>query len=348
MKPLLLLFWVYEFSPSLKNNVSVLLWWLLISSKCRERWARDVFSCSPPHLARNYTLTSTTSVGWGLSEATCVSSQLVAAPGAGPCGAVAASCWGLLLNFAFLHSCFMTQPSDASRSGRLHFPPRNHFQVTCLGHFPAALPFCPLAVAWEHRPEKEACVVLRNLWGRSLPGTLCLGTEIDGKMVLWGTFVSSNQALSPTPTPSRTGPPLIPALEGGGMQRTLTGSVRSQTSLSSRGLPQPFGPSWSAPRCGRCCSRSPPGLPSTSPASPWDQHSPLHGDLTPGSISFPSDCFHPILLALEIAGEGALFKIKSKVAVEDSFCFKIFGLKRNVFIYKYTNCYVTIIVSCMF
>lgn len=43
------------------------------------------------------------------------------------------------LNFVFLHSCFMTWPSDASYSGLLLFSPRNCFQVTCCVHFSAAL-----------------------------------------------------------------------------------------------------------------------------------------------------------------------------------------------------------------
>lgn len=153
-----------QFSPSLKNNLSVLLWWLLISNKCRRRWAWDFLSFLP-HPIPYCTLTSTTSTGWDSSEATCVFCHHAAAPGAGPWGSAAARYWGLLLNFAFLHSCFMTRPSDASHSGRLLFPPRNHFQVTCLGHFPTALlTFARLLVivraqTWERRPvqSSESC-----------------------------------------------------------------------------------------------------------------------------------------------------------------------------------------------
>lgn len=46
---------------------------------------------------------------------------------------------GARLSAFCLSPRFRTQPSAASHPGRLFFPSRNCFQVTCLRHFPAAL-----------------------------------------------------------------------------------------------------------------------------------------------------------------------------------------------------------------
>lgn len=151
-------------------------------------------------LPPGYTLTSTASVGWGASL------------GAGPCGSVAAQHWGLLLNLAFLHSCVMTQPSNASHSGRLLFPPRNHFQVTCLGHFPAALlTFAHLTVtlraqAWEVRPVRSSENCEDYPCPSALPG------DRDGWVngAVGAIFIFKPGSFVPVPG----GPLLFPALEG--------------------------------------------------------------------------------------------------------------------------------------
>lgn len=156
-----------------------------------------------------YTLTSTTSVEWGSSEATCVFSHPAAAHGAGPWGSVAAQYWGLLLNFAFPHSCFMAQPSDASHSGRLLFPPRNHFQVPALGIPNCSPHLCPPASDPESTDLRNAaCAELRELWGLPLPIRL-LGDR-DGWVngAVGEMFIFKPGSLIPVPAapPSDTNP----------------------------------------------------------------------------------------------------------------------------------------------
>lgn len=82
-----------------------------------------------------------------------------------------------LMHFAFLHSCATTQPSAASHPGRLLFPTRNCFQVTCLRRFPAAL----LSLAVTLRPgDPESTDQLRApTAGRTTPACQTLPEDRD-------------------------------------------------------------------------------------------------------------------------------------------------------------------------
>lgn len=198
-------------------------------------------------LPPNYTLTSTRSVGWGSSEATCFfstccSSELTPE-------ALAAQYWGLL-NFAFLlHSYFMTPSSNASHSSRLLFPPRTHFQVTCLGHFPTAqlltfahLPVTLRALTWETRPvqNSENCehypCPSDSAWGQRWMGEWCCGRN----------FYLQTRPFHPLPHPHPS------PWRGGNRRGGLTGRIWSQTPVWPKPSPA-FGPPWSASVCGGCC-----------------------------------------------------------------------------------------------
>lgn len=214
---------------------------------------------------------------------------------------MAALYWGFLLNFAFLfHSCFMTQSSNASHSSRLLFPPRNHFQVTCLGHFPPAqlLTFAHLPVTLRAQTWEMACAELRELWALPLPVRLCLGQRSMGKWCCGRNFYLQTRLFHPCT------PPLSQPLRGENAEEGwLAGS--DPKLLFDLSLPQPLAHPGVLPCVGiaaYCFSTRP----TQRLASSWGWHSPLHGDLTPGSISCPSDCFHPVLLALEIWGVGGV------------------------------------------
>lgn len=100
-----------------------------------------------------------------------------------------------------------------------------------------------------------ACAELRELWALPLPIRLCLGTEMDGWMVLWEKFLSSNQTLSSLyPAP-------ILAPEWAKCRGWLTGRIWSQTPV----WPKPSPAFWPTLECFSVWQRlhtvSPPGLP---------------------------------------------------------------------------------------
>lgn len=155
--------------------------------------------------------------------------------------ALTAQYWGLLLNFAFLHSFY-----DSVFKCLPLWPPPFSSQESFPSHLPWAFPTAQLltfahlpvtlrAQTWEH----TACAELRELWALPLPIRLCLGTEMDGWMVLWEKFLSSNQTLSSL----YPGPILAP--EGAKCRGWLTGRIWSQTPV----WPKPSPAFWPTLEC---------------------------------------------------------------------------------------------------
>lgn len=146
----------------------------------------------------------------------------------------------------------MTQLSNASHSGRLFFSSQNHFQVTCLGHFPTALltfahlPVTLRAQTSEMRPvqSSENCedypCPSDSAWGQRWMGKWCCGRNFYLQARLFH--------------PCTLCPPSVPRPWGVKCRGWLTGRVWYPPLLS--GLPKAppaSGLPWSASVCGSCC-----------------------------------------------------------------------------------------------
>lgn len=98
----------------------------------------------------------------------------------------------------------MIQFSNASHSGHLLFPPRNHFQVTCLGHFQllSSSPLPTFQWPWEHRPEKHGlCRAQRTV--STTPARQTLLGDRDGWVngAVGEIFIFKPDSLIPVPRP---------------------------------------------------------------------------------------------------------------------------------------------------
>lgn len=91
-----------------------------------------------------------------------------------------------------------------------------------------------------------ACAELRELWALPLPVRLCLGTEMDGWMVLWEKFLSSNQTLIPVPRPH-------PSPWVGKMQRMVDWQDLIPNSCLASAFPRLLAHP-GALQCGSCCA----------------------------------------------------------------------------------------------
>lgn len=188
-----------QFSSSLKN-LSVFLWWLLISNKCR-RGEPEISSLTPLlTLPPSYTLTSATSVGWG---------HLSWSWPPGALGLPSTEGYFLILPFSIpvLWLNFQMPPTLAAS----FFLPES-FPSNLPWAFPNCSPhLCPPSSDPESTNLRNAaCAELRELWGLPLPIRLCLRTDGWVNGAVGEIFIFKPGSFVPVPC----GPLLFPDLEG--------------------------------------------------------------------------------------------------------------------------------------